>query len=106
MIFPPRLNLFLLVLPRFPSQVKFLLGQSVQRIALAWESDGKGEQNDAAFQLGLLSIPTKGRLIVVLARRSPRKFSVIQGSLFPQDLVCNQLYYSEVKPHVLRKLWV
>ena len=106
MIFPPRLNLFSLVLPRFPFQVKFLHGQSVQRIALAWELVGEGEQIDVVFQLGLLSIPTKGRLIVVLARRSPRKFSVTQGSLLPQDLICNQSCYSEVKPRVLRKLCV
>ena len=62
--------------------------------------------NRCRVQLGLLGIPTKGRLIVVLARRSPRKFSVAQGSLFPQDLVCNQLCYSEVKPRALRKLCV
>ena len=62
--------------------------------------------NRCRVHLGLLSIPTKGRLIVVLARRSPRKFSVTQGSLFPQDLVCNQLCYSEVKPRALRKLCV
>ena len=51
--------IFLLVLPRFPFRVKFLHGQSVQRIALAWELGGEGEQSDVVFQLGLLSIPTK-----------------------------------------------
>ena len=77
MIFPPRLNLFLLVLPSHPSHVIFLQGQPVQHIALAWELVGEGKQTNVMFQLGLLSIPTKGRLIVVLARQSPRKFSVI-----------------------------
>lgn len=68
---------------------------------------GEGEQIDAVFQLDLLRLPAKGRLIMVLARKSPKKFSVTQGSFFPQDLVCNQLlYYSEVKPRALRKLCV
>ena len=34
---------------------------------------------------------------MVLAEGSQRKFSVTQGSLFPQDPVCIQSCYSEVK---------
>ena len=68
MISPPSLNSFLLVLPRFPSHVIFLDGQSVQRIALAWELVGKGEQIDFVFQLGLLIVPTKKWLVVELAK--------------------------------------
>ena len=83
MISPPSLNSFLIVLPRFPSQVIFLDGQSVQRIALAWELVVKGEQIDVVFQLGLLIVPTKEWLVVELAKQSPKKFSVTQGSLLP-----------------------
>ena len=38
-------------------------------IALAWELVGEREQIDVEFQVGLPSIPTKGRLIVLLASR-------------------------------------
>ena len=38
--------IFLLVLPRFPFRVKFLHGESVQSIALAWELGGEAEQID------------------------------------------------------------
>ena len=65
----------------FSFHVIFLDGQSVQRIALPWELVGEGEQIDVVFQLGLLMIPKKERLVVVLAKRSPEKFSVTQGSL-------------------------
>lgn len=57
------------------------------------------------FMLSLLCITTKRRLILVLAKRSPRKFSITQGSFFPYDLVFNQSCYSQVKLK-LRKLCV
>ena len=101
-----RLNLFSLVLPRSRFQVKFLHGQSVQRIALAWGIGWRRGANPCSVPTGLAKHTNKRKADRGIGKKESKEILHHTGSLFPQDLVCNQLCYSEVKPRALCKLCV